>query len=165
MRGVVMAEEAGKRKTKADRKAKGKPKPKASKQYAALPYTVRDGQLLVMLVTSRETHRWVIPKGWPIKGLKPPQVAAREAYEEAGIVGEVARKPYSTFTYLKRINETLRKRCAVDVFLFAVHQELGDWPEKAEREREWMTPAQAAMSVAEAGLIELFLGLSLAEPE
>ena len=144
--------------------AAAKRKKKTYKQYAALPYTVRDGELLVMLVTSRETSRWVVPKGWPEKNMKGPQVAAQEAFEEAGLIGEIARKPYASFLYSKRVSETKRKRCRVEVFLFAVHQELDDWPEKHERKREWMTPAQAAMSVAEAGLIELFLGLRLEEP-
>ena len=140
-----------------------KPKKKRTyNQYAALPYAVRNGDLAVMLVTSRETGRWVIPKGWPEKKLKGHQVAALEAYEEAGLIGEVAVKPIATFVYAKRLGETERKRCRVAVFLFAVHQELEDWPEKDQRKREWTTPKQAAARVSEKGLIKLLLGLKLA---
>lgn len=141
-------------------KGTGKPKAKALKQYAALPYTVHDGELLVMLVTSRETRRWIIPKGWPEKDLTGYQVAEREAYEEAGLVGEVAQTPLAKFKYVKRLNDGQRRRCNVEVFPLAVHQILDDWPEKGQREREWMTPSQAAMRVAEAGLIKLLLDLT-----
>jgi 8-oxo-dGTP pyrophosphatase MutT (NUDIX family) len=141
-----------------------KPKKKTYKQYAALPYTVRDGKLLVMLVTSRETGRWVIPKGWPEKNMKSWQVAAQEAFEEAGLIGEIARRSYATFHYSKRLSETRRKRCRVEAFLFAVHQELDDWREKDQRKREWVPPEQAATRVSEKGLIKLFLSLKLAEP-
>jgi len=69
-------------------------------QFAALPCRiVEDGSRQVMLLTSRETCRWVIPKGWPMKGLKPPKVAAREAYEEAGLVGRIiGKKPVGGFS-------------------------------------------------------------------
>ena len=141
-----------------------KAKKKTYKQYAALPYTVRDGQLLVMLVTSRETGRWVIPKGWPEKTMKPWQVAAQEAFEEAGLIGEIARKSFATFHYSKRLSESRRKRCRVETFLFAVQQELDDWREKDQRRREWVPPEQAATRVSEKGLIKLLLGLKLAKP-
>lgn len=142
---------------------KKKRKKRTYKQYAALPYTVQDGELLVMLVTSRETGRWVIPKGWPKKNLKPCDTAAAEAFEEAGIRGEIARKSIATFTYSKRMTGGKRRQCTVDVFLLAVHDLLEDWPEKGQRKREWKTPGQAAMDVAEAGLIELFLNMGLDE--
>ncbi len=141
-----------------------KKRKKMLRQYAALPYTVRDGELLFLLVTSRETRRWVIPKGWPKKNLEPCQTAAEEAFEEAGVVGDVARQAIATFEYSKRLAEEKRRQCRVDVFLLAVHEELDDWPEKDQRKRAWMTPGQAAMSVAEAGLIELLLKLTLEEP-
>ncbi len=138
-----------------------KRKKKTYKQHAALPYTVRNGELLVLLVTSRETRRWVIPKGWPKKNLKPCDTAAEEAFEEAGIVGEVAQNPIRSFVYYKRLAANKRRRCRVDVFLLAVHDVLEEWPEKDQRKREWMTPAQAATKVAEAGLIKLLRNLAL----
>src|SRR5271156_4832943 len=60
-------------------------------QYAALPYRVSArARTEIMLITSRETRRWIIPKGWPQKGRAPHRSAAREAFEEAGVVGKVA---------------------------------------------------------------------------
>jgi 8-oxo-dGTP pyrophosphatase MutT (NUDIX family) len=141
-----------------------KKKKRTYRQYAALPYKVRDGELVVMLVTSRETRRWVIPKGWPKRNRTPSGTAAEEAFEEAGIVGEVAQKPIKSYIYSKRLPDDTRRRCRVDVFLLAVHEVLEAWPEKGQRKREWVTPAQAALRVAEAGLIELFLNLALEEP-
>jgi 8-oxo-dGTP pyrophosphatase MutT (NUDIX family) len=62
-------------------------------QYGVLPYRFTEtNSLEVLLVTTRQTRRWIVPKGWPIKGLKPPRSAAREAYEEAGIRGTVGAK-------------------------------------------------------------------------
>ncbi|HIJ63023.1 MAG TPA: NUDIX hydrolase [Rhodospirillaceae bacterium] len=142
--------------------AKGKKRKKrALRQYAALPYTVRDGELLVLLVTSRETGRWVIPKGWLKKQLKPSGTAAAEAFEEAGVRGDIARKPIASFEYSKRLSDEKRRRCRVDVFLLAVHEELDDWPEKSERRREWMPPTEAADCVTEAGLVSLLLAMRL----
>src|ERR1700726_1179051 len=74
-------------------------------QYAALPYRVRRNfGTEVMLVTSRETRRWIIPKGWPHKGKTPHRSAAREAFEEAGVVGAVGSRPVGSFSYEKRLN-------------------------------------------------------------
>lgn len=90
-------------------------------QFAALPYRIgKNGQPEVMLVSSRETHRWVIPKGWPIKGVKPRDVAAREAFEEAGLVGRILGKhAVGTFRYEKQLPKQ-RLLCEVRVFLFQV---------------------------------------------
>ena len=85
-------------------------------QVAALPLrTGSDGTLQVLLVTSRETRRWVIPKGWPMKGLKPYEAAAQEALEEAGLKGHVEEKPVGTYTYFKRC-EAHFAICDVDVY-------------------------------------------------
>src|SRR6266487_779296 len=70
-------------------------------QYGALPYRLRTGSRRpqFMLITSRETQRWVIPKGWPKKGKSPQYSAAREAFEEAGVLGAVAKRPVGSFSY------------------------------------------------------------------
>lgn len=130
------------------------------RQYAALPFVVRGGRPEVMLITSRETGRWIIPKGWPAKKLAPSDLAAREAYEEAGLVGRTNDRPCGSYRYEKRLKSGKCATCDVDVFLMEVERELPDWPEKGERERRWMSPAQAAMLVTEAGLIELLLTLA-----
>lgn len=135
---------------------------KTYRQFAALPYKVKGGEVLVMLVTSRETGRWVIPKGWPKGRMKASQVAAEEAFEEAGLIGEIADKPHGSFLYAKRLDDSRSKRCRVEVFLLAVSQELDDWPEKLQRRREWVSPSQAATHVAEKGLQKLLRNLRLA---
>ena len=135
-------------------------KTRDSTQFAALPCRlVGDGTREVMLLTSRGTGRWVIPKGWPIKGLKPREVAAREAYEEAGLVGRVpGKRPVGIFHYAKQIarGELL---CEVQVFLMWVDEQLADWPEKSQRETQWFDIRAAAAQVDEGGLSEIILRL------
>ncbi|WP_029009234.1 NUDIX hydrolase [Azospirillum halopraeferens] len=133
---------------------------KPHRQYAALPFAIDDG-LRVMLITSRETRRWIIPKGWAEKGVRPHEMAAREAFEEAGLRGTVAETPIGTYEYVKRLSLKRSVPCVVDVFPLHVEEELDDWPEKQERERRWMRPSQAALLVSEQGLIELLQRLRI----
>lgn len=128
-------------------------------QYGALPVAVSNGELRVMLITSRETRRWIIPKGWPQKNRAPNVVAAREAFEEAGLEGRVAEQPLATFKYEKRLKSGKTVTCAVETYLFQVDRELDDWPEKRERERRWMSPEEAASLVSDAGLGEVLRDL------
>jgi 8-oxo-dGTP pyrophosphatase MutT (NUDIX family) len=137
-----------------------KPKKKQFHQYAALPYVVRDGELQIFLVTSRQSGRWIIPKGWAEKGRKGYEVAANEAYEEAGLIGKVVHKRIACFEYIKRIDESQTLACTVGVYPMAVEQILSEWPEKDQRQRELMSPGQAAMRVSDAGLIQLMLDLT-----
>ena len=129
-------------------------------QFAALPCRMaEDGSRQIMLLTSRGTGRWIIPKGWPIKGLKPHEVAAREAYEEAGLVGKVTCKnPVGSFHYAKQTeNDALL--CEVQVFLLRVDKQLDDWPEKAQRQTQWFSVSEAAGLVDEGGLAQIILRL------
>ncbi|HLO79271.1 MAG TPA: NUDIX hydrolase [Magnetospirillum sp.] len=126
-------------------------------QYAALPYRVVDGHPEVLLVTSRETKRWILPKGQPERKLAPHQVAETEAYEEAGLVGTVFKAPFAQFDSFKRLKNGCELPCLVRVYLLEVDHELDAWPEKHERERRWMTPGEAALLVTEAGLVRVLL--------
>jgi 8-oxo-dGTP pyrophosphatase MutT (NUDIX family) len=128
-------------------------------QYGALPFAITDdGTIQVLLVTTRRRHDWIIPKGWPIRDLTPAATAAREAYEEAGLVGTVASdEPFGFFRYLKRRNARRSVEFEVSVFLFAVERQLRKWPEKAERETRWFTPQDAAAEVTPTGLADLLL--------
>jgi 8-oxo-dGTP pyrophosphatase MutT (NUDIX family) len=128
-------------------------------QYGALPVAVDQDGIRVMLITSRETRRWIIPKGWPHKRLSPRAVAALEAYEEAGLQGRVAEQPTAVFSYVKRLKSGKSVTCQVETYLFHVEQELDDWPEKLERERRWMTPDEAARLVSDVGLVEVLKDL------
>jgi 8-oxo-dGTP pyrophosphatase MutT (NUDIX family) len=86
-------------------------------QYAALPYRQSGGPLMeVLLITSRDTGRWIIPKGWPLKGKAPHKAAAREAREEAGLVGKIHRRPIGSFSYEKRLKGGKIVVCEVQVF-------------------------------------------------
>ncbi len=101
-----------------------------------------------MLVTSRSTKRWVIPKGWPWPDHNDWASAAGEAHEEAGLAGSIEQISFGRFAYAKR-TEDGNTVLAVDVYLLWVETELEDWPEREERERAWFTPEQAARSVDE----------------
>ena len=119
-------------------------------QYAALPWRRRaDGVVEVLLITSRETQRWVIPKGWPMKDKTPSACAAQEAFEEAGVIGPMARKSLGTFHYDKRLRSGRQQHVRVLVYSLEVQEERDIWPEMAERDRNWTTPSEAAGLVAE----------------
>ena len=127
-------------------------------QVAALP--VRSGieGLDVLLITSRETKRWVIPKGWPMKGRKDHQAAAQEALEEAGVVGKTRKHPIGAFTYQKRLTDRVEP-CRVMVYLLEVEKELPSWREKDQRKRRWFPLREAATRVSEPALVTLILNL------
>src|SRR5256886_10129543 len=108
-------------------------------QYAALPYRSSSTQTEVMLVTSRETHRWIIPKGWPKKGKSPHRSAAREAFEEAGVVGSVGRRAVGSFSYEKRMKNGASVECEVRVFPLEVKRQKEEWPEKQQRRVKWLS--------------------------
>ena len=119
-------------------------------QYAALPF--RRGahsRTQVMLVTSRENGRWIIPKGWPKKRKAPYASAAREALEEAGVIGQVGRDPIGSYSYKKRLKSGAVVACEVQVFPLEVKNQQKTWPEKGERELRWFSPTNAARAVQE----------------
>ncbi|MGF7175977.1 NUDIX hydrolase [Azospirillum doebereinerae] len=128
-------------------------------QYAALPYRFLANRLEVLLITSRETRRWIIPKGWAEKRVKPRDMAAREAFEEAGIRGKVSKHPAGSYRYHKRLAADRTVECEVIVYLLDVREELVEWPERSERDRCWMPPEQAVASISESGLVPLLLDL------
>jgi 8-oxo-dGTP pyrophosphatase MutT (NUDIX family) len=126
-------------------------------QYGVLPYRFTEtNSLEVLLVTTRQTRRWIIPKGWPLKGLKPPKSAAREAYEEAGIRGTVGAKSIGAFSYEKGIDANGGTvPCEVRVFPMIVKRQLDTWPEAHEREARWFEAAKALSATKEKGLRQL----------
>lgn len=125
-------------------------------QYACLPYRMKaKGEVEFMLLTSRETKRWVIPKGWPMKGKKPHASAAREALEEAGLVGKVGREPLGSYDYQKRLKGGMAVPCRVDVFPLAVKSQRKDWPEKGQRTLRWFSREEAVEAVDEPELRDL----------
>lgn len=120
-----------------------------AQQIAALPVRrALDGTPLVLLITSRETRRWVIPKGWPIAGKSSHEAAAIEAWEEAGLKGKVDTLPLGTYVYEKRRRKDTVK-VAVSVYLMDVTGESRRWPEHRQRRREWFRAEDAAAAVQE----------------
>ena len=131
-------------------------------QYGALPYRITEaGTLEVLLITSRTRRRWIIPKGWPMKGRKPSKSAEREAFEEAGVRGRVSAKPIGRFVYDKISDEDGRTvPCEVVVFGLKVKRQLKTWPEAEERELRWLLPADAEALTDEEGLRPLIVALA-----
>jgi ADP-ribose pyrophosphatase YjhB (NUDIX family) len=125
-------------------------------QAAALPWRrTAEGEIQILLITSRETHRWVIPKGWPVHGLTSRRCAAREAFEEAGVEGEIGKKKLGFFQYDKRIASGRVQHVRVAVYGLRVDAERGAWPEAQQREKLWTSPVAAAGLVQEPELAEL----------
>ncbi len=118
-------------------------------QFAALPWRQAGDAVEVLLITSRETRRWVIPKGWPIKGLKSRDTAGQEAFEEAGVTGTVAKKAMGQFHYDKRLRSGRLQQVRVQVFPLQVLDEHSDWPEQGQRDKRWMGLEEACLLVDE----------------
>ncbi len=127
---------------------------KPARQYGAIPYRMAGDDLRVLLVTSRETRRWVIPRGNPMRGRKPHKAAAIEAFEEAGVVGRIRTKALGAFLYDK-VRTKGPRACLVKVFPLKVREVRDEWPEAHERERRWFSPEDAAELVQEPGLADL----------
>jgi 8-oxo-dGTP pyrophosphatase MutT (NUDIX family) len=122
------------------------------KQVAALCWRRNKGAVEILLVTSRETKRWVTPKGWPLPGLKDFTAARREAFEEAGVEGRIRTRPIGRYDYDKRLPDGDVQPCRVTVFALEVAKEKKSWPEKHERKRKWFVTKVAAKKVDEPGL-------------
>jgi 8-oxo-dGTP pyrophosphatase MutT (NUDIX family) len=112
----------------------------------------------VLLVTSRETRRWIIPKGWPWPDHSDSATAIGEAWEEAGITGTADPVSIGRYSYPKR-KRFRTIDVEVDVYVMEVAFEHDDWPEQDQRQRVWFSPEQAAAIVDEPGLGALILTL------
>ncbi|MFT4180575.1 MAG: NUDIX hydrolase [Rhizobium sp.] len=128
-------------------------------QYAALCYRVKKktGELEVLLLTSRDTGRWVIPKGWPMPGKLSHEVAAREAFEEAGVRGTVEKEPLGAFSYDKILKDGIKVPCRVQVYALEVSDLVKHFKEKGERSIEWVSCNEAVKRVREPELRDLIL--------
>lgn len=125
-------------------------------QVAALCYRFTSDGPEVLLVTSLDTGRWILPKGWPQAGLDAGGTALEEAWEEAGIKHKGPRpRLIGQYVYQKRLKGGIPAHTKVDVFAIEVLKLLDTYPEAGQRERRWMTPDRAATLVDEPGLAEL----------
>lgn len=129
-------------------------------QAGVIPYSVVNGIVRVLLVTSRDTGRWLIPKGFVDDGYSPMDAAVREAFEEAGVEGVMhTDTPLGFFTYFKRLKTGENRPASVIVYLLRVEKQCKKWPEKKQRQCAWFTPEEASKLVREPGLAELLLRL------
>jgi 8-oxo-dGTP pyrophosphatase MutT (NUDIX family) len=126
------------------------------RQYGVIPVRFsRDGRIEVLLLTSRGTGRWVVPKGWPMRKRTPAGTAEREAYEEAGVKGWLwSGKPIGSYRYFKQ-DEDFSGEILVRLFVLAVEEQKKNWPEKGERQVRWYALRQAASLVKERDLAKL----------
>ena len=145
--------------TKIGKKKKGAAQPY---QVAALPVRRgKSGELQILILTSRETRRWIIPKGWPKKGIEDCIAAALEAREEAGLLGVVQKRPFGSYRTFKRLDSTFQF-VVVNVFRFDVIDQLEVWPEKSQRVTRWVNMEQAVALIDEPGLLALLATLQKA---
>lgn len=121
--------------------------PVAPDQSAAIPYRVRDGEIEVLLITTRKQGKWIIPKGWIERHLGSHTSAEREAHEEAGVRGTISSTSLGCYRHGGTDGDPI-----VEVFLMRVDREAKTWPEQDERERRWVSLDEAYLHVEEEGL-------------
>ncbi|QBY02805.1 NUDIX hydrolase [Rhodophyticola sp. CCM32] len=124
-------------------------------QFAALCYRKRKKGVELLLLTSRDTKRWIIPKGWPMDGLTPADAAALEAWEEGGVKGNVHDHCIGIYSYTKHMADQPDLSCIVAVFPVEVKRLDSDYPEAGLRNRKWFSPKKAAARVKELELKQI----------
>ncbi|CTQ32247.1 NUDIX hydrolase [Jannaschia rubra] len=135
--------------------------PRRKEQIAAMPLRWKGEKVQVLMITSRDTGRWVVPKGWTMKDVKPWAAAAIEALEEAGAKGHIAREVFGTYSYDKMLDDGTAQPCRVSVYPMIVDRLKSDWKEKGQRKRKWFALTEAADLVDEPELAEMLRRLSV----
>jgi 8-oxo-dGTP pyrophosphatase MutT (NUDIX family) len=131
-------------------------------QFGALPWRRnRSGEVRILLVTSRERGRWLCPKGWIVEGRSAAESAAQEAFEEAGVFGDVDSEALGSYSYDKILKDQSSVACRVTVFGLRVRGTLLQWRECTERKRRWCGLAEAIDLVSDAGLGDLLRRLDV----
>ncbi len=131
------------------------PKGDIRTQYGALCWRERDGKIQVLLVTSRRTKRWIIPKGWPMDNETPSGAALTEANEEGGVEGKVTATSVGLYSYVKHADLRNSIDCVVSVYPVKVKKLAAEWQEKHQRKRKWFSQKKAAAAVSEPQLARL----------
>lgn len=131
----------------------------AIRQAGAIPYTIVQGQIVFLLITSRRSGRWIFPKGELIEDMTPWALAAHEAFEEAGVKGEVDTKPIGSYRTMKTLS-IRRQPIVVDLYPLRVAEQLEEWPEKGQRHRHWAILPEAKRLLSDSKLTELATRLS-----
>lgn len=127
-------------------------------QVGALCWRRSRKGLRILLITSRDSGRWVIPKGWPMRNRTDAEAAAREAYEEAGLRGVIGERTVGLYTYEKGLGAGRSSHCAVKVFPLEVREMLTKYPETGQRRARWFSPEKAAKRIAEPELKTIIRG-------
>ena len=128
-------------------------------QVAALCRRVTEDGPQVLLLSSLNSGRWILPKGWPMNGRSLPEAALIEAWEEAGVKGRVRPEPVGSYPYDKIRGGGIPVRCRVQVFPVDEVTLADDFPEAGRRRRRWVAPGEAARMVQEPELQALLAGL------
>lgn len=123
-------------------------------QSGVIPYRIKDGKIEVLLITSLKKKHWVIPKGYIEFNLSPFESAKKEAFEEAGIIGENETVELGNFENNKSIGI-----CHTKVFAVKVAKILDDYPEKDFRKRKWFNLKEAAEAVRIPQISQMILSL------
>ncbi|WP_247744904.1 NUDIX hydrolase [Shimia sp. R11_0] len=124
-------------------------------QFAALPYRIKKNKVQVLLITSRGTRQWLLPKGWPMTGIKPHKAAAQEAWEEAGVIGHAHKHGLGKYRYRKERGPRTGLKIRVMVFPLEVRKLATHFPEAGQRDRIWLSPKKAAKRIRNPELAEL----------
>lgn len=140
------------------RKAK---KGRPIRQVAAVPFRIAsNGEMQVMLITSRTTRRFIVPKGWPMKGKSEAEAARIEAFEEAGVSGRIIKNRVGSYRYWKRLSASF-VLVDVNAYLLEVEDEHANWDEAGARQRTWLSPWAAAALIDEPELASLVESLTV----
>lgn len=119
-------------------------------QFGALCFRYcDDGAIEILVVTSRESGRWIIPKGWPMKGKKPHEAAGIEAWEEAGVRGKAKKKTIGCYTYLKELDDGVVVPCIVEIFQIEVEAINAKFKERGQRSLAWVSPDERWLGLSE----------------
>ena len=131
-------------------------------QYGALPWRRTPDGLQILLITTRKTRRWIVPKGWAEAGRSAQECAAQEAYEEAGVSGAVSDHAIGVFNYKKQLKSGQTVACRIRIYSMEVDVIAGDWPEKHARETKWCLVSEALILVEDPGLRRIIAKFSRA---
>lgn len=134
-------------------------------QVAALPFVSTGNMIDVLLITSRRRKRWILPKGWPTKNLSLPESAAKEASEEAGVLGPVQTESVGSYDYAKNTKPGYPVPCRVFIYPLLVMQHRLTWREQSERAFKWLSLPEAADRVDDDGVSQVLEDLAASDGE
>ena len=143
------------------RRFRREPPEAAGPQFGALPYAIVEGQLVVLLITSRGRGKWIFPKGRLVEGMTPWESAALEAFEEAGVEGEIEQEPIGS--YMLPVTEERPQPIEVEIFPLRVVTQHETWKEKRSRYRHWAVLAEAKRLITHEGLNDVVVALAQRE--